>query len=258
MSPPRVVGLCVAAILAMSIVVSPSFAASAAPAKAKKCKKGYKRNAKTKKCVKVKVAVPKIPVTVDLLDGSKAMLDTGQGVVHDVPLSGRLSGYSLGKIVLTKPINVTLTGGEIKTGVADLLTADCNGAQVVSARLNPASIVKLDTLRANTAALNPTTGAITSNVAVTIRYALDVLQSDCTQPLVPSGYTDLPAAFTLRGQLNPKTGLSALELNSPTVPYSAGLCSTPGDPLQPCGGPLTQMPISIATHIVARVNLSLG
>ena len=85
-----------------------------------------------------------------------------------------------------------------------------------------------------------------------------MLQADCTQPLVPAGYSDLPAAFSLKGKLNAKTGLSALELDSPAVPYNAGLCTTPGDPLQPCGGALTQMPITIATHLIARVNLSLG
>ena len=128
----------------------------------------------------------------------------------------------------------------------------------MSARLNPASVVKLDTTKKNTAGLDPTTGVVSSQATTIIRYALDVAQSDCTQPLVPAGYSDLPASFSLKGKLNPKTGLSALELDSPAVPYNAGLCTTPGDPLQPCGGALTQMPITIATHLVARVNLSLG
>jgi hypothetical protein len=262
MSHGHLAGRLAAASLVLSLfAAAPSVAApapDASSAAAKKCKKGYKRSAKTGKCVKVKVVVPKIPVTVDFLEGSKAMIDAGQGVVRDVPLSGRLSGYSLGKIVLTKPINVSLTGGTIKPAPSDLLTADCNGTQVVSARLNAASSVKLDTLRSNTASLNPATGVISSSAATIIRYALDVAQSDCTQPLVPAGYSDLPAAFTLRGKLDPKTGLSALVLESPPVSYNAGLCTTPGDPLQPCGGALTQMPITIATHLVARVNLSLG
>jgi hypothetical protein len=258
MSISRVIGLCVAAILVLSLAAAPSLAApSASDAKAKKCKKGYKRNAKSHKCVKVKkkVAAPiKVPVSVDFLEGSKATLEVA-GVSRDVPLTGHLTGFITGKIDLTKDTTVTLSGGTIKPGVADLLTSDCNGTQVVSARVNPASIVTLDPAYKNTATLR-VNGAVSSSAYATIRYVLDVLPADCSQPLVPAGYSDLPASFNLTGHLEPKTGLSALALDSPAVPYTAGLCTTPGDPLQPCGGTLQQMSITIATHLVTRVNLS--
>src|SRR3954468_11012554 len=262
MSHARLAGRLAAASLVLSLfVAAPSFAApshDASSAKAKKCKKGYKRNAESHKCVKVKkqvVAPIKVPVSVDFLDGSKATLDLGNGNVRDVPLTGHLTGFITGKIDLMKDTTVTLSGGEIKPGVADLLTADCKGTQVVSARVNPASVVTLDPGYKNTATLK-VNGSVSSSAYATIRYVLDVLPSDCSQPLVPAGYSDLPASFNLTGHLEPKTGLSALALDSPAVAYTAGLCTTPGDPLQPCGGPLTQMPITIATHLVTRVNLS--
>jgi hypothetical protein len=260
MSFSRAFGLCVAATLVLSLAATPSFAAPAPDAtaakKAKKCKQGYKRNAKTKRCVKVKKPVPiKVPVSVDFLEGSKATLDLGNGNVRDVPLSGKVTGFITGKIDLTKDTTVTLSGGEIKPGVADLLTADCNGTQVVTARVNPASTVKIDPAQKSTATLK-VNGEVSSQAFTIIRYVLDVAQSDCAAPLAPAGYSDLPAAFALKGKLEPKTGLSALALDSAPVPYTAGLCTTPGDPLQPCAGPLQQMPITIATHLISRVNLS--
>ena len=261
MSHRHLAGRLAAALLVLSLVmVAPSFAApapGASAAKAKKCKKGYKRNAKSHKCVKIKkkvVAPIKVPVSVDFLEGSKATLEVA-GVQRDVPLTGHLTGFISGKIDLTKDTTVNLTGGDIKPGVADLLTSDCNGTPVTSARVNPASIVKLDPAYKNTATLK-VNGSVSSSAYATIRYVLDVLPSDCSQPLVPAGYSDLPASFNLSGHLEPKTGLSALALDSPAVPYSAGLCTTPGDPLQPCAGPLQQMPITLATHLVTRVNLS--
>jgi hypothetical protein len=261
MSPRRHFGLLLTALLMLSLVAAaPTLASpsSAGAAKAKKCKKGYKHpSKKSKKCVKIKkkAAAPiKVPVAVDFLEGSKAMIDVG-GAVRDVPLKGRLTGFIAGKIDLTKDTTVQLSGGEIKPGVADLLTADCKGTQVVTARLNPASVVKLDPAAKNTATLK-VSGDVSAQATTIIRYVLDVPNGDCSAPLVPAGYSDLPASFALSGKLNPQTGLTALALDSPPVPYTAGLCTTPGDPLQPCGGALTQMPITIATHLVSAVDLS--
>jgi hypothetical protein len=260
MSPRRHFGLLLTALLMLSLVAAaPTLASPTADASAKKCKKGYKRQSKKpKKCVKIKkkVAAPiKVPVAVDFLAGSKAILDLGEGNVRDVPLTGRLKGYITGKIDLTKDTTVTLASGEIKPGVTDLLTATCNGAQAVSARLNPASVVKLDPTAKNTATLK-VNGEVSAQASTIIRYVLDVAGSDCAAPLAPAGYSDLPASFSLKGKLGPTTGLTALELDSPAVPYTAGLCTTQGDPLQPCGGALTQMPITIATHLVSAVDLS--
>jgi hypothetical protein len=264
MSPRRVLGHLAIGLLLLSLCAAvPAIAASGGGASAaaakKKCKKGHTRHGskcvKVKKKAKAKVKPLKVPVSVDLLDGSRATLDVGDGAPRELPLTGTLKGFIAGKIDLTKDTTVTLTSGDIKPGVADVLFADCNGTRQATARVNPASLVSLDPAQKSTATLK-TDGTVASYAYTVIRYVLDVAQGDCTQPLVPAGYSDLPAVFSLTGKLAPATGLSSLALDSQPVGYAVGLCLTPGDPAKPCAGAPVSTPVTITTHLIARVDLS--
>jgi hypothetical protein len=241
------------AILAAALLV-PALVAAPAGAKTKKKRKIVRVHGhKKKKCHKVKVKPKpiKIPVTTTVLDGSTATLDFGNGLVRTVALSGKLTGYIRGQIHLNQDTKALLTGGSISVAPTDFFSDGC--ASPVWARSDPATTIRLDKTKVNSATLHAS-GSITSNANVVIRAVLDTRPQDaCDQPLVPTGYTDSTAFVQLHGQVG-AGGLTSLDLTADPYPLTLNACMTPGVPAAPCTG----TPLSYPTTATVLLKIALG
>jgi hypothetical protein len=207
---------------------------------------------KKKKCHKVKPK-PRVPVTTTVLDGSTATLDFGNGLVRTVGLSGKLTGYIPGTIHLDRDTKALLTGGSIAVAPTDFFSDGC--ASPVWARSNPATTIRLDKTKVNSATLHPN-GSITSDASVIIRAVLDTRPQDaCDQALVPTGYTDSAAFVRLHGQVG-AGGLTSLELTADPYPLTLNACMTPGAPAAPCAG--TPLTYPTTATVLLKIALGLG
>src|SRR5204863_10067605 len=135
---------------------------------------------------------PRTPVTTTVLDGSAATLDFGGGITRTVGLSGKLTGYIPGTINLKADTKAFLTGGSLSVAPTDFFSDGC--ASPVWARSDPATTIRLDRTKTNTATLHAN-GQVESDASVIIRAVLDTRAQDaCDQPLAQTGYTDSAAA----------------------------------------------------------------
>jgi hypothetical protein len=241
------------AILAVSVLV-PAVATAPAGAKTKlKCKVVRVHGHKKKKCHRVKVKPVRIPVTTTVLDGSSATLDFGSGMIRTVALSGKLTGYIPGKIHLGSDTKAILNGGSINVAPTDFFSDGC--ASPVWARSDPATTIRLDRTKANSATLHAN-GSITSDANVIIRAVLDARpENACDQALAPTGYTDSPAFVHLHGQVG-ESGLMGLELTADPYPLTLNACTTPGTPAYACTGTPTAYPTTAT--VVLKIALGLG
>lgn len=217
-----------------------------------KCKKGYVHN-KRHRCVrKHKKAAPRIPVTTTVLPGSQVTIDFGGGVVRTIPLTGTVKGYVPGLIHVNTDTTVLLTQAHITPAPTDIFTDSCPSPALV--RSDPASSIGIDPSKTSTATLH-SSGDVTSTTNVVIRLVLDERQS-CGQPPFTTGYTDNAATVPLSGHVQPSTGLSNLELDSPPYPLTLAGCSTAGTPTTPCAGSPTTYTTTATVKLF--VKLSIG
>ena len=240
------------AVLAVALLV-PALAAAPAGARTKRvCKVVKVHGHKKKRCHRVKVKPIRVPVTTTVLPGSAATIDFG-GTVRTIPISGKLTGYVAGRIKLGSDITATLTGGSLAVTPTDFFTDSC--ADPVWARSDPATQIKLDKTKRNTATLGAN-GSITSDASVIIRAVLDTRpQGACGQALAQTGYTDSPAFVHLHGQVG-QGGLTALALTADPYPLTLNACMTPGPATLPCYGTPTAYPTTATVQL--NVALSLG
>jgi hypothetical protein len=241
------------AVLALALLV-PAVATAPAGAKTKRvCKVVKVHGHKKRKCHRVKVKPLRIPVTTNVLDGSTATLDFGNGVVRTVSLSGKLTGYIPGKILLSHDTKAILNGGQLAVAPTDFFSDGC--ASPVWARSDPATTIRLDPSKPSFAILH-SNGSITSTAGVIIRAALDTRPQDaCDQPLVQTGYTDSTASVALHGAVG-SGGLTSLDLTADPYPLTLNACFTPGAPAAPCTGAPVSYPTTAT--VVLKVALGLG
>ena len=241
------------AVLALALLV-PAVATAPAGAKTKRvCKVVKVHGHKKRKCHRVKVKPLRIPVTTNVLDGSTATLDFGNGIVRTVSLSGKLTGYIPGKIHLDSDTKAILTGGSIAVAPTDFFSDGC--ASPIWARSDPATTIRLDKTKTNSATLH-SSGAITSNANVIIRAVLDTRpENACDQALATTGYTDSTAFVQLHGQVG-AGGLTSLELTADPYPLTLNACMTPGVATSPCAGPPATYPTTAT--VLLKVGLALG
>jgi hypothetical protein len=241
------------AVLALALLV-PAVATAPAGAKTKRvCKVVKVHGHKKRKCHRVKVKPLRIPVTTNVLDGSTATLDFGNGVVRTVSLSGKLTGYIPGKIHLDSDTKAILTGGSIAVAPTDFFSDGC--ASPIWARSDPATTIRLDKTKTNSATLH-SSGAITSNANVIIRAVLDTRpENACDQALATTGYTDSTAFVQLHGQVG-AGGLTSLELTADPYALTLNACMTPGVATSPCAGAPATYPTTAT--VLLKVGLALG
>ena len=163
------------------------------------------------------------PVTITLLPGSTSTLDLGGGNVREIALTGGLKGTANARIDITKTIPIKLTKASIVP--APITVFDDPGCPATPALATDShSLVTLDRKRKSTSTLNPKTGKVTGSAATRLRIALSVRSAGCGGPLVPTGYADTFQRFTVKGKIDPKTGLQSLVLDSSAKPIAiAGL-----------------------------------
>jgi hypothetical protein len=247
----------VIAVLAIALLV-PAVASAPAGARTKrKCKVVRVHGHKKKKCHKVK-AKPKpkptrIPVTTTVLPGSQATLDFGNGTVRTVALSGRLTGYIPGKIHLGTDTKALLTGGSIAVAPTDIFSDGC--AAPVWARSNPATTIRLDPAKTNSATL-AANGNVSADANVIIRTVVDArAENACDQPLAPSGYADSPAFVHLGGKVG-DGGLTSLQLTAAPYALALNACMVAGDPAAPCAAAAVTYPTTATVLLNIGLDLS--
>jgi hypothetical protein len=240
------------ALLAALLV--PALMAAPASAKTKKvCKTVKVHGHKKKRCHRVKVKPVRLPISANVLDGSTATLDFGDGTPRTVGLAGKLNGYVAGKIHLGTKIAARLTSGTLSVTPTDFFSDGC--ASPVWARSDPATAIRLDPSKVNTATLNPD-GSVLSTASVIIRAVLDTRpQNACDQPLLATGYTDSPVTVSLHGQVG-QGGLTSLQLGSDPYPLTLNACFTPGDPGALCAGTPVAYPTTATVSLRVQLNLS--
>jgi hypothetical protein len=249
----------VIAVLAIALLV-PAVATAPAGAKTKrKCKVVKVHGHKKKKCHRVKVKpkhkpkATRIPVTTTVLPGSQATLDFGNGTVRTVALSGKLTGYIPGKIHLGTDTKALLTGGSIAVAPTDIFSDGC--ASPVWARSNPATTIRLDPAKTNSATL-AANGNVTADAGVIIRTVVDQrAENACDQPLAPSGYADSTAFVHLAGKVG-GGGLTSLQLTAAPYPLALNACMVPGDPAAPCAATPVQYPTTATVLLNIGIDLS--
>jgi len=186
------------------------------------------------------------PMTLTLLAGSVATVVYGSDVVVKFPLSGTLTGYTIGRVGYIDVIPIVMTGGEVTPGPMDVRRdTACGGVVTPSVSTSPLARVTFDLSKASTATLNANTALYTSTNSIRIRLPFVVRNpAGCGQPPVETGYADTFDTFTATGEYG-----STTTLDSPTHPVTVQECTTPGDPTQPCAGPTTAVQATLQVHL---------
>ncbi|MFL5827711.1 MAG: hypothetical protein ACJ76V_14395 [Thermoleophilaceae bacterium] len=202
------------------------------------------------------------PIKIKLLSGNP---DTGSGsfakldfgaFTRDAALSGEITGFSPGRIDISKPVDLTLTGGAINLASTGIFIDDeCAGEVSSAIRTGPGTTITLNKARENSGNLDPTANVVTSVINVRIRASLE-LRNDvdgCHKPYLPTGWTDTNARFLLRGALDAGSGLR-VRLNSTSVlleDFTA--CLALGPPNLPCNGFAAPLPFLVSNKILATL-----
>jgi hypothetical protein len=198
-----------------------------------------------------------VPVAINVLDGSYALLDFGS-FQRKAPVRGQFRGFIPGTINLKNDTQITLTKGQLNLGQTNVfIDDDCGGQVSSSIRTGDPSLVKLDGARTSTSTLF-VSGSVTATAYTLIRLPLEFRNDDdgCTKPYITSGYTEFAKTFFLKGKLQPDTGLTRLQLVSAPDPLDVEACLSPGSPTQPCSGFIIPLPIIVSTKLFVQVDLS--
>jgi hypothetical protein len=197
-----------------------------------------------------------VPVKINILDGSYALLDFG-AFQRQAPVSGSFKGFIPGKIQLAADNQVNLTGGSITLAQTPVfIDDDCNGQVSASIRTGSPTTVGLDPTRSSVATLFAS-GTVTSTAYTTIRLPLDLRNDDtgCNSPYVTTGYSEFTQTFFLKGKVG-DGGLTALTLTSAPDTLDVVACLSPGQPTQPCNGFQIPLPILVSTKLRVSIDLS--
>jgi hypothetical protein len=197
------------------------------------------------------------PVSITLLDGSKANLDFG-AFQRSAPVTGSLKGFVPGGIHLGSDFQITLSSGSLQLGQTPVfIDDDCNGQVSSSIRTgNPANVV-LDKTKTSTSTVLAN-GGVTATANMLIHLPLDLRNDDagCNSPYITTGYTDWQETFFLKGKLDPKLALARLRLVSAPDLIDVPSCLSPGVPTSPCNGFVIPIPVQISTELYVAIKLS--
>jgi hypothetical protein len=197
-----------------------------------------------------------VPVKINVLDGSYALLDFGS-FQRQAPITGSLKGFIPGKIQLASDNQVNLTGGSLTIARTPVFIDDsCNGQVSAAIRTGEATTVSLDPVRQSVATLFAS-GSVTSIAYTKIRLPLELRNEDtgCDQPYLSTGYSEFSQTFFLKGRVG-DGGLTALTLSSAPDSLDVVACLSPGQPTQPCNGFQIPLPILVSTKLRVSIDLS--
>jgi hypothetical protein len=215
------------------------------------------RTYKFVKCKATKNSVLGTPVSIQLLDGSKAHLDFG-AFQRDAPVSGTIKGFVPGGIHLGTDFQITLTGGQLGLGsTAVFIDDDCDGQVSASIRTGNPTTVQLDKTKTSTSTVLAN-GGVTASANMLIHLPLELRNDDngCNAPYITTGYTDWQETFFLKGKLDPKLALSKLRLVSAPDLIDVPSCLAPGIPTSPCNGFAIPLPVQISTELFVAIKLT--
>jgi hypothetical protein len=197
------------------------------------------------------------PVSIVLLDGSKANLDFG-AFQREAPVTGSLKGFVPGGIHLGTDFQITLTSGSLGLGQTPVfIDDDCNGEVSASIRTGDPTAVLLDKTKTSTSTVLAN-GGVTASANMLIHLPLSLRNDDagCNSPYISTGYTDWQETFFLKGKLDPKLALSKLKLVSAPDLIDVPSCLSPGVPTSPCNGFVIPIPVQISTELYVSIKLS--
>jgi hypothetical protein len=197
------------------------------------------------------------PVTITMLNGSKAVLDLG-AFTREAPITGQLKGFVPGGINLSSDSQVTLTrGGLALDPTAIFIDDDCNGKVSAAIRTGTGTSVTLDKTRTSISTVFAN-GNVTATAYMNIHLPLELRNDDlgCDLPYITTGYSEFKQTFFLRGKLDPKLALSKLKLTSAPDLVDVPVCLSPGLPLDPCNGFEIPLPVQISTLLYVSIKLS--
>jgi hypothetical protein len=209
------------------------------------------------KCPKNSTSTLGTPVSITVLDGSKANLDFG-AFQREAPVNGSLKGFVAGGIQLGSDFQITLTSGSISLGQTPVfIDDDCNGVVSSSIRTGNPTNVLLDKTKTSTSTVLAT-GAVSATAHMVVHLPLELRNDDqgCSSPYISTGYTDWTETFFLKGKLDPKLALSRLKLVSAPDPIDVPSCLSPGVPTSPCNGFVIPIPVQISTELYVSIKLS--
>jgi hypothetical protein len=197
------------------------------------------------------------PVSITLLDGSKANLDFG-AFQREAALTGTLKGFVPGGIHLGTDFQITLSSGSINLGsTAVFIDDDCSGQVSAAIRTGSPTNVLLDKTKTSTSTVLAN-GNVTASANMLIHLPLELRNDDngCNSPYITTGYTDWQETFFLKGKLDPKLALAKLKLVSAPDLIDVPSCLSPGVPTSPCNGFAIPLPVQISTELYVAIKLS--
>ena len=197
------------------------------------------------------------PVSITLLDGSKAGLDFG-AFQREAPVSGSLKGFVPGGIHLGTDFQITLSSGSLRLGQTPVfIDDDCDGQVSASIRTGDPTTVQLDKTKTSTSTVLAN-GTVTATANMLIHLPLDLRNDDqgCNSPYITTGYTDWQETFFLKGKLDPKLALARLKLVSAPDLIDVPSCLAPGVPTSPCNGFVIPIPVQLSTELYVSIKLS--
>lgn len=215
------------------------------------------RTYKFKACPKKTGASLGTPVTIRILEDSRAILDFG-AFQREAPITGSLKGFVPGGIQIGQDSQVTLTSGELRLlPTAVFIDDDCNGQVSAAIRTGDPTRVLLDKTRTSTSTVFAT-GTVTSTAYMSVRVPLELRNDDlgCNVPYITTGYSEFRQTFFLKGKLDPKAALTRLKLVSAPDPIDVPVCLSAGLSTSPCNGFQIPLPIMISTQLFVAIQLN--
>lgn len=221
-------------------------------------KKVRQRTYKFGSCVKSGGKTIGVPVRINVLSGSYALLDFGS-FQRQATITGVIKGFVPGSIQINSDTQVNLTNASLSIQQTPVFIDDnCNGNVSAAIRTGTPTTIGLDPTHQSVSTLFAS-GTVTSIAYTTIRLPLDLRNDDdgCDKPYITTGYTNFTQTFFLKGKVAPATGLSKLTLVSAPDTMSVLACLSPGAPTQPCNGFIIPLPILVSTHLVVQIQLGV-
>ncbi len=197
------------------------------------------------------------PVSIQLLDGSKANLDFG-AFQREAPVTGSLKGFVPGGIHLGTDFQITLSSGLLGLGQTPIfIDDDCDGQVSASIRTGNPTTVQLDKTKTSTSTVLAN-GSITATANMLVHLPLDLRNDDagCDSPYITTGYTDFQQTFFLKGKLDPKLALSKVKLVSAPDLIDVPSCLSPGVSTSPCNGFVIPIPVQLSTELYVAIKLT--
>jgi hypothetical protein len=197
-----------------------------------------------------------VPVKINILDGSYALLDFG-AFQRQAPVSGTFRGFIPGKIQLASDNQVNLTAGSLTIAQTPVFVDDaCNGQVSAAIMTGDPTTVSLNPAKTSVATLFAS-GSVTSIAYTTIHLPLALRNEDdgCSKPYISTGFSEFNQTFFLKGKVG-DGGLTALTLTSAPDTLDVVACLSPGQPTQPCNGFQIPLPILVSTKLRVSIDLN--